>query len=498
MTVSAELRTALPSSIDPKAVRAAVRAPGSPGSLGGETWLLDLNGGLAAVYRSSIFDVLEPLVLAELAEPVALGKANELEIHRANGESFTVRPPLFEIDVVKALLAGVDGLARSGTLHEVAEPSRAEAKAKPVEPGALLDSSVQPITLIDHDVIDPPCEAEISAVIAAGEYSRADAAVAKIAEQGNLRERDEWTDLLELITSLRVGEFVAAYLWTRGVRRVPAGVHDALLARISIELELADEPILAWAAAGDGLVDDPATASRRAAFEARLGLDGPALDREVSERARRFFSDAAKADDRLAQRGLAHACLELDELDEALTWVRRAIAAEPFDFEARMLEAQILGLVAIETEDDSELIAALREVAKHFHDRPEPLVELAERLEFDDPDLAIDCLGQALEREFDEHVLLTLIELFETNGRWDPLIAKAEAALTDPSAIANVEDRLRAKLSHARSQLRVHDPGWTSSPDPQAASEVARARFTKWLMLLAVAAMIVSWLLTML
>ena len=430
----AELRDSLPSTIDAQRVRAAARASGSPGSLGGETWLLDLDGQLAVLVRASIFDPLEPLTLADRPQPIVL-REGELELHPAEGSPFTIRPSMFELEPITALLEQV-ALARPQPA--VVAPS---------------ESRREPITLTDLDVIDPDLETEVVAALEAGEHDRVIVAARELARHSGLRERDEWNDLLELVPLLRAGDHVAAYLWTRGVRRIPTSAADALFGSLSDALERRDEPALAWAAAGELLLDESGP-DRRARIEKRLGRDGPTLALDVAHRAHRFFSSAAQRGDRLAQRGLARALLELDELDEALDWIRRAVAAERFDFETRMLETQILALRAIEIGDGRELTAALLKVADDFHDRPEPLVALADHVEFDDPAWAIESLRKAQAREFDEFALLSLVELLEQHAPPDEVIREIEQALADPDAVALVAEPLHEKLAAARAKQR--------------------------------------------
>jgi hypothetical protein len=151
--------------------------------------------------------------------------------------------------------------------------------------------------------------------------------------------------------------------------------------------------------------------------------------------------------------------MELDEIDAALTWIRRATAAERFDFEARMLETRILALRAIETHDQRELLATLQKVADDFHDRPEPLVDLADHVEFDDPPWAIESLRKAQERCFDEFVVLDLVELLESSGRHGEAMRELEQALADPDTVALVEDQLREKLAAVRARFALSPAG---------------------------------------
>lgn len=466
MSVPAELRASLPTSIDVDVVRAAVRASGSPGSFGGETWLLDLGGKLAVLVRASIFDPLEPVALADLAQPVELRGRTELEVRPAAGPSFVTRPSLLEFEAITALLAAVDGVA---TLEPAPPTSTTSTTLDEPHYGEPPAPALEPVTLTDLDAIDPILEAEVVAALEAGEYDRTLAAAGELARQSHPRERDQWSDLIELVTKLRAGDHVAAYLWSRGVRQIPASANDALLGRLSNALEQRDEPTLAWAAAGQLLLDESGS-DRRARIERRLDRDGPTLAREVSTRARSFFAKPAEAGDRLAQRGLARALLELDELDAALTWIRRATAAERFDFHARMLETEILALRAIETDDPRELRASLQKVADDFHDRPEPLVDLAEHVEYDDPDWAIELLRKAQAREYDEFVLLDLVELLEHTGRHAELVSEIERAFADPDAVALVEDQLREKLLAAQARLHA---GPLAPTDKQPAPELA-------------------------
>lgn len=456
VTVPAELRTSLPSSIAIDEVRAAVRSPGSPDSLGGETWLLDVDGKLAVLVRSSIFDPLEPIALAH---PVELRERNELEIRPTDREPFIVRPSPFERDAIAELLATVDG---------VASLSKPEPTTQPNQPA--IEPIGEPITLTDLDSIDPELEVEVVAALEAGEYDRVLAAARALAQQSRPRERDCWHDLIELLTPLRANDWTAAYLLTRGVRQVPTEIADALFATLSDVLERRDQLVLAWAAAGELLLDESGP-ERRARLEARLDRDEPTLTREVASQARDFFSGPAAAGDRLAQRGLAGALLELDQLDEALTWIRRAIAAERFDFEARMLEAQILSLQAIERQDPRELTATLLKISDDFHDRPEPLVVLADQVEFDDPAWAIDCLREAQQREFDEFVLLSLIELLESVGRHDELLREIEQALANPDSVVLVANQLHHKQRAALAVLQGQPPV-AARPQPPAARPV--------------------------
>ncbi len=482
MSLPSELRSSLPPSIDPEQVRAALRSPGARGSLGGETWVLDVEGRLAVLARTSIFDPLEPIVLAEGPAAVELRAGPELEIRPAEGAAFVVRPSLFEVEALAALLAGVEGRV---AFTPAAEPSAAEftppepARDEPVtfelaavEPTPASSGRAEPrrdgTTLADLDVIDPDLESEAGEALAAGEYERTITAAGRLAQQSSPRERDEWFDLVEVVELMQAGDWVPAYLWTRGVREVPAQVMDELFGRLRHELERVDEPELAWAALGNRLSEAP---DQRARLEAFLGRDGPTINREVAARARDFFTPLAEADDRLAQRGLARALLDLDELDAALTWIRRSLAHERFDFRARMLETQILALLAIGRSDDRELIAALQKAADDFDDRPEPLVDLADHVEYEDPAWAIELLRKALDREFDEFALLNLVELLDQSGRQGELIQEIEQAFTDPESIALVKDQLRDKLDAARRRFALSPTGDATPPAPAAAAQ---------------------------
>jgi hypothetical protein len=456
-----ELRNSLPSSIDVQAVRAAARASGSPGSLGGETWLLDLDGQLAVLVRGSIFDPLEPLALASVGQPVELREGGELEVRPAAGPPFVVRPSLFEIERLAALLDQVEGVASLASPPSTTEvPDFGEPRR-------------EPDTLTDLDVIDPELEVEAVTALEAGEYQRVVTAASELARQSSPRDREEWSNLVEIVAHLRAGDCVAAYLWTHGVRQVPVTVTNALFGALANALERRDEAALAWAAAGQLLVDQSGS-TRRSQIEARLDRDGPTLAREVASRARSFFSGPAEAGDRLAQRGLAHALMELDEIDTALTWIRRATKAERYDFDARMLETQILALRSIETNDDRELLASLQKVGDDFPDRPEPLVALADRVEFDDPDWAITSLRKAQDREFNQFVLITLVELLEQNGRHHEVIREIEHAFADGDSVAIVAAQLREKLAAVQAKLGVGAlaPTTPSSPEPAARASV--------------------------
>jgi tetratricopeptide (TPR) repeat protein len=452
VALPSELRTSLPSSIDADAVRAAVRASGSPGSLGGETWLLDIDGALAVLVRTSIFDPLEPLALVD-AQPVTL-REGKLEVRPAERPPFSARPASFELAAVAALLENVNRVATRSSPDEPAVPRR------------------EPTTLTDLDVIDPDLENEVVTALEAGEYERVIAAARELARHGRPRERDEWNDLLEIVALLRAGDHVAALLWTCGVRRIPSSVADALFGGLSDALERLDEPALAWAAAGQLLLDDSGP-DRRARIEKRLGRDGPTLARELATRSRDFFSGPAERGDRLAQRGLASALMQLDELGAAIDWIRRAVAAERFDFDARMLETQILALRAIEIDDRRELTAALQKVADDFHDRPEPLVALADYVEPDDPEWAIESLRKAQAREFDEFVLLSLVDLLARRGRHDEVVREIEQAFADPDSIPHVIDQLREL---AATRTKPHDaPLVPAQPKPTIVVVIAAA-----------------------
>jgi hypothetical protein len=119
-----------------------------------------------------------------------------------------------------------------------------------------------------------------------------------------------------------------------------------------------------------------------------------------------------------------------------------------------MLETQILALRAIEISDDRELLAAWQKVADDFHDRPEPLVALADHVEYDDPAWAIESLRKAQAREFNEFVLLNLIELLEQNGKHDQVIHEIEHAFADPDSVELVADQLSEKLAAAQAKRR--------------------------------------------
>lgn len=331
-----------------------------------------------------------------------------------------------------------------------AEPELAEALA---DASASGSRSAKQITLADLDVLDPDRELDVHAALKAGDLHQAKLAAHELAAQTTGRERDEWSDLVAVLELMEAADHVAAGLWTQAVRRIPGSVRDAVFTELSAKLEAADEPGLAWAAAGQQL-DEGRVLARRAQLEAALGLDARALTHACARRSQALFANPAAAGDHLAQRGLAHALLAADEPHEALTWIRWA-TADRFDFAARMLEVQILRILARETQAEGELLEALHGATQDFGDRPEPLLELADHVERDDPSLAIDCLGKALELEFDEFVFMERIELLEANGRYLEALEELHAVLANPDAVSALKDQLRDKLAAGEARMGV-------------------------------------------
>ena len=415
------------------------------------------------------FDPLTPIELRVGARPVELHDGPKIEVHPANGPAFVVRPAPFELTAVTALLASVDGVA------ELAGPTATEeddgfdwfTPSESPEPK-------REITLNDLDPLDPQVEADAIEALAAGDYERALAAAWAMARQSNPDEREQWNDLAEVVTVLRAGDRAAALLWARTVRQIPDPASDALYRRLAHELERHNELVLAWSAA-DQLVD-PAGLDQCARLEAQLERDAGSLGPELAVRAQEFFRVGARAGDPLAQRGLAQACMELDQLDDALDWVRRAIAGAPLDFTSRMLETEILG----ERDDDRAQVAALRKAAADFPTRPEPLVDLADHLEFDQPSEAIALLREAQTRRFDEFTLVDLVDLLAANGRHGDVVHEIEDAFRDPDSIPLVVDDLREKLASARATLGLRTKPVARAPiaSPGPAAPAAPASTT--------------------
>ena len=466
VTVPSELRSALPATLAPERVRAAVRAPGSPGSLGGETWLLDVDGALAVLTRSSIFDDLAPVALAE-SGPVEQRGA-EVEVRPADGAAFVVRPGVFEVDATTRLLAGVEGLASVSGPTGAREPAPAPVWSPPIEASASFEPAAEPepSVAVDFEPGEPEVdgarpsgfeetpEEQLVDAIAASRDDEALALARTLARREAQPER--WHDLVAVLELIRAGDRVAALMWSLDVRQLPVDVHDAVLLRLAGAFE-GPEPLLAWAALRE-LIDDEPGEARRAALVARLGSDEATLRRTLAERAREFFRGSAEAGDPLAQRGLAHALFDLDELAGARQWIARIKARDPLDYPTRELELDVLALEAITDHDDRELVRAYEAMISDFSDRAGPLVRLADHLEYDDPVRAIDCLRRAQALEFDELVLRDLIELLTSSKRYAEVIREAEAALTGPHAdelLDFVRDDLRARLRDARVALGV-------------------------------------------
>lgn len=473
MIVPAALRSSLPAELSPEAVRAAVRSPGSRGSFSGETWLVELDGGLAVLGRGSVFDALEWIELADDGQPAVVvvpdGFTTKLQVRCADGHSFELRPGTREAEAALALLDRASGVAprpRMSTEEAEGVPSPVPPPSASAEPVAPPQSRLEPGPSWPAQSSSSPSaepDAGLDALCRAlreRDFETA-APLARALATDPPGSRQHWAALVETIDRLRSGEAARAYLWTRGAVSIPGEVDEDLFTGLARELEACDEPVLAWDACSE-LIDDEVSGSLRARIESELGRDGPSLAREVAERARDMFEALLESepDEPVLMRALAKAYLDLDELDEALRRVRAALARDASDYETRVLETRILALQAIELDDDQAYVEALEAVAADFPDAAEPLVDLADHHEFDAPHLAIRYLQQALEREHDELTLIALAELYEANQRWSNLVELLGQALARPDADAyyfDVESH-RERLARAERALSLR-PG---------------------------------------
>ena len=131
-----------------------------------------------------------------------------------------------------------------------------------------------------------------------------------------------------------------------------------------------------------------------------------------------------------------------------------------------MQEAHILSLIEIETEDSRPLIAALTNTAEKFPERAEPLIELADHVEFDDPASAIQYLERALEREFDGFTVTSLLDLYVATKRHGNVIALAERSLKSGELDAEEREQAQEQLHQARTALAVRPDAAVSVQAP--------------------------------
>ncbi|WP_146157542.1 tetratricopeptide repeat protein [Enhygromyxa salina] len=465
MSLPSELLTALPASLPPSRVRAAFRSPGSPGSLGGESWLLELDDGLAMLCRSSIFDSLEWLALADDGAPAVQlssnGFTSTLEVRCADGTQLTLRPSSTGAEAVTALLERVQNLAAApGSTPDPAPTSQTSA-------AVLLDSS--------PSELEPPTESpapepsgsldHLNGSLARGDFRSAELAAR---QTSSASEPEAHADLVALLELAAAGELAAAYLWTRGARRPPARHHHALFAALASALERDDEPTLAWSA-WERIDDDRRGSEARGRIERALGRTGPTIAREVAERARTWFNDQLAADPEQvdALRGLAHAHTDLDELEAARRWVDAALAKDPHHFDTRMHAVQILALLELETGDGNARVGALQAIATDFPTRAEPLLELADHVEFDDPTLAIQCLVRALEREFTGSTAVALVDLYAATKRYGDVMTVATQALKTDQLDAREREHLQRQLEQAQVATGLRTDGELTQLPPQ-------------------------------
>ncbi|KIG18503.1 hypothetical protein DB30_00188 [Enhygromyxa salina] len=455
-------------------VRAAIRTPGSPSSIGGESWLLELDDGLAMMCRSSIFDPLEWLALAEDGAPAielsSNGFSSTLAVRCANGKTFELRPGSSDVAGVTALLERAPKLASAPGSSAEPAPASSPAPADPPSPTQLSPASARSqLDALPGAVNQAAARSQLDASPSAAEPPESRARLNQALAQGNFRTALEIArqtsngsepdaDLIAVLELAAAGDFTAAYVWTRGVKRPPAPQHGPLFAALAASLERAHEPALAWSAWEE--VDDQHSSEARGRIERALGHNGPTIARAVAEQARAWFTEHVQAapENIEAMRGLAHAHTDLDELSEAQKWVNAAIAKDPQHFDTRMHATHILSLIEVETGDSRALLAALGQIADEFPTRSEPLLDLAGHVEFDDPKLAIRCLERALEREFDAYAVTSLADLYAAAGRHVDAVAVLEKALRNPKLDNDDREQMQDQLERSRAQLGALAP----------------------------------------
>jgi tetratricopeptide (TPR) repeat protein len=457
VSVPAELSSSLPPTLDPTRIRAAVRGSGSPGTLGGETWIVDVDGALAVLTRRSIFDPLQPISLA--AEAPLVQRERELEVRPAIGEPFVVRPSFFEIEAVTQLLAGVAGLADTAT------PATAAAAAPTPVGGAVTTRSVLgPLDSSAPARSRAGAQAgagveQVAALIAQDASADALALARRQLDQTSGDAADRWRDLVRALERLDAGELVDALVWARASVELPDGVNDSFYLRLATALEHAGEPLLAWAALEE-MHDGAPGAAQRARLDSQLP-DDEIRWLELERRVRDRLLGPAQDDDPWAQRALAQALLRLDELGPALMWIRRARHGDPHDVFARELELEILRQRLIDDADDHDdrpLLAAIDSFTADFPDAALPWTVRAEHHQYDDPPRAIEALREALRREFSALALRDLAELLASQGRHRELVRTVEDAFANHAdELAEydfVTRELHAKLGVAQAALR--------------------------------------------
>lgn len=436
----------LPDSLPPARVRSALRLSGSPSSQSGETWLLELDEGLAVLTRDSRLDraMTVPLAPRDALVLDDAGQDPRLRIRDASGETFDARPSRLELDALRAMLDRAGGRVASSIEDDAPQAARTvrEPTGPVPEPTESTPSAVTP------SISAPaPSAAELDAT-----YIRAIAAVGESIDLGQLPqaleqartlanaapepERGPWDGAVAVLERIAQGKPVSAFMLTRGAVDLPVELDDSLYLRLAGDLERAHEPLLA-AAALDELTDGEL--ARRELGRVLRELD-PALAEDrlarhetVGKRVLEHFRDGVERGELGALRASAHALAELHRPAEALDLLRRAIAANPQHLPSRLFEAQLLLEQAEQGRNRDALSRERREVLGRIVDEfpasATALLELAnDYVVANDKHSAVQCYRRALARDFDEQVVLDLADLLDRLGQTRERIELLEQA----------------------------------------------------------------------
>ncbi|MFV8749518.1 hypothetical protein ACNOYE_03080 [Nannocystaceae bacterium ST9] len=297
----------------------------------------------------------------------------------------------------------------------------------------------------------PAISRDLLPALSEGRYADAATLARTLAAAAPTKDaQTRWSESAELLDRLAAPDPIAAFMLVVAID-LPEQLHDALLERLAAELERIHEPLLAHATL-DRLRDATLGAIDQLRLRRELDPD-PAEDeplraRLVAARVREHYEATSGAGEPRALRGRAWASRAIGEPRKALTMVRQAAAREPGRFATRMLEAELLVEIA-----DSDSLAARRALLTALNDEfpthAAPALALARQLAHEgatpiELDEAARWFELALEREFDESVVLEFAALLERLGRIADAITLLETSHERAAGTAWQEDFARA------------------------------------------------------
>jgi tetratricopeptide (TPR) repeat protein len=282
---------------------------------------------------------------------------------------------------------------------------------------------------------EPHRRVVIDRVLAAlneGRYAEASFECRQLAGfDGDLDVRAAWSDAAELLDRMAEGKPVAAFMHGHE-SRLPDELRGPLVERLANELELVGQSLLAmaafdWLDTSSFVVAERHRLARE--LDSRVVEDQRERVRALAQRIVEYFREAAEAGDVRALRASARALIDLGRPKEALACVRRALEREPGHLATRLSEADLLSQLG---ERDARR-ALLVELAAEFPTSAAVMLRLARdfaaNAETEAGALAEATFWyiQALEREFDESVVLEFARLLERTGHVGEAIAQLEA-----------------------------------------------------------------------